>query len=75
MGVAGFEPVTTLSSGKLANQYTTYFQVITDGLRIEVISPQLVHGRGCGLCGDLDGENTADLKTPRTCIMKKNKYG
>ena len=75
MGVAGFEPVTTLSSDKLANQCATQFQVITDGLRIEVISPQLVHGRGCGLCGDLDGENTADLKTPRKCIMKKNKYG
>ena len=30
MGVAGFEPVTTLSSDKLANQCATHFQVITD---------------------------------------------
>jgi hypothetical protein len=49
-------------------------QVITDGLRIEIIAPQLVHGRTCGLCGDFNGENTADLKTPRQCIMKKDRY-
>jgi hypothetical protein len=49
-------------------------QVITDGVRIEIIAPQLVHGRTCGLCGDLNGENTADLETPRQCLMKKNRF-
>ncbi len=49
-------------------------QVITDGLRIEIVAPQLVHGRTCGLCGDFNGENTADLKTPRQCLMKKNRF-
>ena len=49
-------------------------QVITDGLRIEIIAPQLVHGRSCVLCGDLNGENTADLKTPNQCLMKKEKH-
>lgn len=49
-------------------------QVITDGLRIEVIAPQLVHGRTCGLCGDFNGENTADLKSPRQCLMKKDSH-
>jgi hypothetical protein len=61
------------------NVYNVWFhkemlQVITDGVRIEIVAPQLVHGRTCGLCGDFNGENTADLKTPQQCIMKKERF-
>ena len=49
-------------------------QVITDGLRTEVIASQVLRGRACGLCGDLNGENTADLVTPKFCVMKKDKF-
>jgi len=49
-------------------------KVITDGIRIEIVAPQMVRGHTCGLCGDFDGENTADLKTPRQCLMKKNHF-
>jgi hypothetical protein len=46
----------------VANQY---LHVITDGQSIEVIAPQLLHGRSVGLCGDLNGEVYADLPSPR----------
>ena len=54
--------------------YCFIFKVITDGIRIEIVAPQMVRGHTCGLCGDFDGENTADLKTPRQCLMKKNHF-
>merc|ERR1712062_673522 len=45
--------------------------VLFDGKRIEISPSQMLKGRTCGLCGDLDHENTADLKTPRKCLMSK----
>jgi len=45
-------------------------QVLTDGNRIEVVAPQLLKNRAVGLCGDLNGEEVADLPSPQKCIMK-----
>mgnify|MGYP001168426361 FL=1 len=45
--------------------------VLFDGKRIEISPSQMLKGRTCGLCGDLDHENTADLKTPRKCLMSE----
>merc|ERR1719355_547690 len=45
-------------------------KVVSDGLRIEVVAPQLLKSRSVGLCGDMNGERSADLKTPRMCIMR-----
>merc|ERR1712141_982142 len=44
--------------------------VVTDGKSIEVVAPQILKGRAVGLCGDLNGEIVADLRSPRNCIMK-----
>lgn len=43
--------------------------VITDGKSIEIIAPLLLKGRALGLCGDLNGEQVADLPSPKHCIM------
>merc|ERR1712055_863492 len=45
-------------------------QVLTDGKSIEVVAPQLLKNRAVGLCGDLNGEEVADLPSPQKCIMK-----
>jgi len=44
--------------------------VLTDGKSIEVIAPQILKNRAAGLCGDLNGEEIADLTSPRKCIMQ-----
>merc|ERR1711872_1033474 len=44
--------------------------VLSDGSRIEVVAPQLLKSRTVGLCGDMNGERTADLKTPGMCILR-----
>merc|ERR1740124_1485494 len=44
--------------------------VITDGKSIEIVAPQLLKNRAVGLCGDLNGEEIADLPSPQKCIMK-----
>merc|ERR1719402_1210488 len=44
--------------------------VLTDGKSIEVVAPQLLKNRAVGLCGDLNGEEVADLPSPQKCIMK-----
>merc|ERR1719436_859141 len=43
--------------------------VITDGKSIEVVAPQLLKNKAVGLCGDLNGEEVADLPSPQKCIM------
>merc|ERR1711926_73485 len=45
-------------------------KVLSNGSRIEVVAPQLLKSRTVGLCGDMNGERTADLKTPRMCVMR-----
>jgi len=44
--------------------------VRTDGVSVEIVAPQLLKSRALGLCGDMNGEVTADLKTPRMCVME-----
>merc|ERR1711887_417312 len=48
-------------------------QVIADGERLMVRTNELVfRNRATGLCGDLNGEETADLKTGRECILSES---
>lgn len=50
--------------------------VYADGERIEVMTfKHLLKNKACGLCGDLNGEETADLKSPRQCVMSKPMLG
>merc|ERR1712180_85249 len=36
----------------------------------DVVVPQLLKSRAVGLCGDMSGERSADLKTPGMCVMR-----
>merc|ERR1712137_851536 len=45
-------------------------KVLSDGSRIEIVAPRLLKSRTVGLCGDMNGEITADLKTPGMCVMR-----
>merc|ERR1719219_1120645 len=56
----------------LVNAFREGLWVLFDGERLEVSGSYLLKSRSAGLCGDLNGENTADLKTPGQCIMSKN---
>ena len=49
-------------------------QVFYNGKTIEIIAPQNMHNRACGLCGDLNLENTADVKTPKQCVLKRDRF-
>merc|ERR1711964_591963 len=37
---------------------------------VEVVAPQLLKSRAVGLCGDMNGERSADLKTPGMCVLR-----
>merc|ERR1719167_45140 len=45
-------------------------KVLSDGSRVEIVAPQLLKSRTVGLCGDMNGEVIADLKTPGICVMR-----
>jgi len=45
-------------------------EVLSNGVMIEVVAPQLLKSRTVGLCGDMNGEKSADLKTPGMCVMR-----
>jgi len=47
-----------------------FLHVLTDGQRIEIIAPQLLRNRAVGLCGDMNGEEVADIPSPGQCIVK-----
>jgi hypothetical protein len=50
--------------------------IYADGERIEVLTfKHLLKNKACGICGDLNGEETADMKSPRQCIMSKPELG
>merc|ERR1719447_1433099 len=40
----------------------------------EIYGNYLLRSRSCGLCGDLDAEIMADLKTPQRCIMSRPRF-
>merc|ERR1711915_362057 len=69
------EHLNTLVTKYKDGVYTIYsrkygVEVIADGERLEVKSyPILFRDRVTGLCGDLNGEWIADLKTPKECII------
>merc|ERR1711974_449828 len=44
--------------------------VLSNGVLVEVVAPQLLKSRAVGLCGDMNGERSADLKTPGQCVMR-----
>merc|ERR1712219_105798 len=44
--------------------------VLSNRSVVEVVAPQLLKSRAVGLCGDMNGELTADLKTPGMCILR-----
>merc|ERR1712055_1011808 len=45
-------------------------KVLSNGSAIEVVAPQLLKSRAVGLRGDMNGERSADLKTPRMCVLR-----
>lgn len=58
----------------LVNAIRESLWVLFDGKRIEVSGSYMLRSRACGLCGDLNGENTADLKTPEMCLMSRPRF-
>merc|ERR1712029_813246 len=67
--VAGIESSLYLDSEivlDIIEKLTTKFEA---GREIEVVAPQLLKSRTVGLCGNMNGEKSADLKTPRMCVM------
>merc|ERR1712039_1101163 len=45
--------------------------VLFDGKHAQIFGSPLLRARSVGLCGDLNTETTADLKTPERCIMSQ----
>merc|ERR1712168_575069 len=45
-------------------------KVLSNGSVIEVVAPQLLKSRAVGLCGDMNGERSADLRTPPMCVLR-----
>uniref|UniRef100_A0A0K2UPJ9 Uncharacterized protein n=1 Tax=Lepeophtheirus salmonis TaxID=72036 RepID=A0A0K2UPJ9_LEPSM len=45
--------------------------VIFDGERIEVNPPAFLSSKACGICGDMNGESSADLASPKMCIFEQ----
>jgi len=48
-----------------------HIMVLFDGKHAQIFGSPLLRARSVGLCGDLNGETTADLKTPERCIMSQ----
>jgi len=51
-----------------------HLMVLFDGKHAQIFGSPLLRGRSCGLCGDLNVETTADLKTPERCIMSQPRF-
>merc|ERR1711973_955725 len=61
------------------NVYAVYavqehLMVMFDGEHAQIFGTPLLRARACGLCGDLNAETTADLKTPERCIMSHPRF-
>jgi predicted esterase len=48
--------------------------VLFCGKHAQIFGTPLLRARSCGLCGDLNAETTADLKTPERCIMSRPRF-
>jgi len=48
--------------------------VLFCGKHAQIFGTPLLRARSCGLCGDLNAEATADLKTPERCIMSRPRF-
>jgi len=51
-----------------------HLMVMFCGKHAEIFGTPLMRARSCGLCGDLNAETTADLKTPERCIMSRPRF-
>merc|ERR1711972_1265079 len=45
-------------------------KVSSNGSVVEVVAPPLFKSRAVGLCGDMNGERSADLRTPAKCVLR-----
>merc|ERR1711951_277013 len=45
-------------------------KVLSNGSVVEVVAPPLFKSRAVGLCGDMNGERSADLRTPAKCVLR-----
>lgn len=48
--------------------------VFYDGQRVQILGAPHVFARTCGLCGDMNGENTADVLSPKTCLLSEPRF-
>jgi len=51
-----------------------HVMVMFCGKHVQIFGNPLLRARSCGLCGDLNAETTADLKTPERCIMSRPRF-
>merc|ERR1719219_71140 len=51
-----------------------HVMVMFCGKHAQIFGNPLLRARSCGLCGDLNAETTADLKTPERCIMSRPRF-
>jgi len=51
-----------------------HVMVMFCGKHVQIFGNPLLRARSCGLCGDLNAETTADLKTPERCIMSHPRF-
>jgi len=51
-----------------------HIMVMFGGKHAQIFGNPLLRARSCGLCGDLNAEATADLKTPERCIMSRPRF-
>merc|ERR1719175_242965 len=55
----------------LVHAIQEHLMVLFDGKHAQIFGSPLLRARSVGLCGDLNAETTADLKTPERCIMSQ----
>merc|ERR1711976_670625 len=74
-----YEDQDTIVSSYVDGVYSLFsrkyqIEVIADGQRLKVKSPQYIfRNRVTGMCGDLNGEWSADMKSAKQCIVTKPK--